>query len=63
MTLVSLMALLGTSVLTGLVSSRLVFSITAHGGAIGASLRVLGHRAYSLPTGGVIPVVIKATRN
>jgi len=38
------------------------FSITAHGGAIGASLRVLGHRAYSLPTGGVIPVVIKATK-
>lgn len=39
------------------------FSITAHSGAIGAALRVLGHRAYSLPTGGVIPVVIKATRN
>ncbi|QRV96967.1 histidine phosphatase family containing protein [Ceratobasidium sp. AG-Ba] len=39
------------------------FSITAHSGAIGAALRVLGHRQYSLPTGGVIPVVIKATQN
>ncbi|KAG9092343.1 hypothetical protein FS749_015813 [Ceratobasidium sp. UAMH 11750] len=39
------------------------FSITAHGGAITAALRVLGHRPYALATGGVIPVVIKATRN
>ncbi|CAE6444331.1 unnamed protein product [Rhizoctonia solani] len=38
-------------------------SVTAHSGAIGAALRVLGHRAYSLPTGGVIPVVIKATQS
>ncbi|QRW11551.1 histidine phosphatase family containing protein [Ceratobasidium sp. AG-Ba] len=39
------------------------FSITAHGGAIGAALGVLGHKPYALPTGGVIPVVIKATQN
>ncbi|KAF8599467.1 phosphoglycerate mutase-like protein [Ceratobasidium sp. AG-I] len=39
------------------------FSITAHSGAINASLRVLGHRAYSLPTGGVIPIVIRAVQN
>ncbi|KAG8697353.1 hypothetical protein FRC08_006581 [Ceratobasidium sp. 394] len=39
------------------------FSITAHGGAITAALRVLGHRPYALATGGVILVVIKATRN
>ncbi|KAL5632159.1 hypothetical protein ACGC1H_000239 [Rhizoctonia solani] len=38
-------------------------SVTAHSGAISSALRVLGHRAYSLPTGGVIPVVIKATEN
>ncbi|CAE6350726.1 unnamed protein product [Rhizoctonia solani] len=38
-------------------------SVTAHSGAINSALRVLGHRAYSLPTGGVIPVVIKATEN
>ncbi|KAF8599466.1 phosphoglycerate mutase family protein [Ceratobasidium sp. AG-I] len=44
-------------------SDETFFSITAHSGAIGAALRVLGHRAYSLPTGGVIPVVIKATKN
>ncbi|ELU36450.1 hypothetical protein AG1IA_09521 [Rhizoctonia solani AG-1 IA] len=42
---------------------RLVISVTAHSGAISSALRVLGHRAYSLPTGGVIPVVIKATEN
>ncbi|KAB5591992.1 GTPase-activating protein gyp1 [Ceratobasidium theobromae] len=38
-------------------------SITAHSGAIRAALRVLGHRDYSLPTGGVIPVIIKATQS
>ncbi|KAF8668077.1 Phosphoglycerate mutase family [Rhizoctonia solani] len=38
-------------------------SVTAHSGAISSALRVLGHRAYSLPTGGVIPVLIKATEN
>ncbi|KAG8792078.1 hypothetical protein FRC12_007267 [Ceratobasidium sp. 428] len=38
-------------------------SVTAHSGAINTALRVLGHRPYSLPTGGVIPVVIKATQN
>ncbi|KAG9089799.1 hypothetical protein FS749_001052 [Ceratobasidium sp. UAMH 11750] len=38
-------------------------SITAHSGAIRAALNVLGHRPYSLPTGGVVPVVIKATQN
>ncbi|KAG8741092.1 hypothetical protein FRC10_003333 [Ceratobasidium sp. 414] len=44
-------------------SGAIVISVTAHSGAIGAALRVLGHRPYSLPTGGVIPVVIKATQN
>jgi len=34
-------------------------SITAHGGIIGALLSVVGRGAYSLPTGGVIPIVIR----
>ncbi|CAE6416868.1 unnamed protein product [Rhizoctonia solani] len=38
-------------------------SITAHSGTIAAALRVLGHREYVLPTGGVIPVVIQAIEN
>ncbi|CAE6444339.1 unnamed protein product [Rhizoctonia solani] len=38
-------------------------SITAHSGTNAAALRVLGHREYVLPTGGVIPVVIKATES
>ncbi|KDN37147.1 hypothetical protein RSAG8_10356, partial [Rhizoctonia solani AG-8 WAC10335] len=38
-------------------------SITAHSGTNAAALRVLGHREYALPTGGVIPVVIQATES
>jgi len=36
-------------------------SITAHGGIIGGLLRVVGRGTYSLPTGGVIPIVIRRT--
>jgi len=36
-------------------------SVTAHAGTIRAILHVLGHREYGLPTGGVIPVLVKAT--
>ncbi|CAE6480594.1 unnamed protein product [Rhizoctonia solani] len=43
--------------------SDIFFSITAHSGTIAAALRVLGHKEYVLPTGGVIPVVIQATEN
>ncbi|KAH8808855.1 histidine phosphatase superfamily [Xylogone sp. PMI_703] len=35
-------------------------SITSHSGEIGSMLRVLGHRSFSLVTGAVIPVLIKA---
>jgi len=35
-------------------------SITAHGGIINAILWVIGRQSYPLPTGGVLPVVIKA---
>ena len=37
-------------------------SITSHSGAIGAMLRVLGHRQFSLGTGAVLPVFIKVQR-
>lgn len=37
-------------------------SVTAHSGAITAILQVIGHRDFSLQTGGVIPVIIKAER-
>ncbi|KIM58756.1 hypothetical protein SCLCIDRAFT_16671 [Scleroderma citrinum Foug A] len=36
-------------------------SITAHSGFINAFLRVTDHHPWALPTGGVIPVVIKAS--
>lgn len=35
-------------------------SITSHSGEIGSLLRVLGHRTFSLSTGAVIPVLVKA---
>jgi len=37
-------------------------SISTHSGAIAAILRVLKHRDFSLGTGQVIPVLVKATR-
>ncbi|THH21431.1 hypothetical protein EUX98_g8388 [Antrodiella citrinella] len=38
-----------------------VVSITAHGGFINGFLAVVGRRAYSLPTGGILPTVVKYT--
>ncbi|KAL1875070.1 putative phosphoglycerate mutase pmu1 [Paecilomyces lecythidis] len=35
-------------------------SVTSHSGEISSILRVLGHRAFSLSTGAVIPVLVKA---
>ncbi|KAK3671297.1 putative phosphoglycerate mutase pmu1 [Recurvomyces mirabilis] len=35
-------------------------SITSHSGEIGSILRVVGHRSFSLNTGAVIPVLVKA---
>lgn len=37
-------------------------SITTHVGTIESFLRVVSHRSYDVDTGGMIPVVIKATR-
>jgi hypothetical protein len=40
----------------------LFVSVTAHSGEIASLLRVLGHRAFSLKTGAVIPVLVKASK-
>lgn len=37
-------------------------SVTSHSGEIGALLQVLGHRSFSLSTGAVIPVLVKAEK-
>lgn len=37
-------------------------SMTSHGGAIAAILRVVGHRPFSLRTGAVIPVLVMVER-
>lgn len=37
-------------------------SMTSHSGAIAGKLRVLGHEPFNLPTGGVIPVLVKAQK-
>ncbi|KAH9875688.1 hypothetical protein IAQ61_003152 [Plenodomus lingam] len=37
-------------------------SMTAHSGAIASLLESLGHRAFALETGGVIPVVVEGRR-
>jgi len=36
-------------------------SITAHGGIIGGFLRMCNHRPWILPTGGILPVVVKGS--
>lgn len=37
-------------------------SLTSHSGAIASILEAVGHRAFKLETGGVIPVLLKAER-
>lgn len=39
-----------------------VISITSHSGSIRAQLLVLNHREFSIGTGGMIPVFVKATK-
>ncbi|KAJ5647925.1 hypothetical protein N7490_004297 [Penicillium lividum] len=41
---------------------NLIISLTAHSGAITSILEVIGHRAFPLQTGAVIPVVVQAER-
>ncbi|KAH0845980.1 phosphoglycerate mutase family protein [Fonsecaea pedrosoi] len=45
-----------------LIGGKERLSITSHSGAIGALLRVLNHRQFSLGTGAVIPVLIKVDK-
>ncbi|WEJ95971.1 phosphomutase [Yamadazyma tenuis] len=40
-----------------------VVSITCHAGTIRAFLSVVGHRGFTIPKGGIIPVIVKAERN
>ncbi|KIK40093.1 hypothetical protein CY34DRAFT_286866 [Suillus luteus UH-Slu-Lm8-n1] len=42
-------------------SARLVISFTVHGGVVSAVLRVMNHKQYFLPTGGVMPIVVKSS--
>lgn len=37
-------------------------SFTSHSGSIASILRVIGHREFRLPTGAIIPVLVKATQ-
>ena len=39
-----------------------VVSLTSHSGAIASLMRVIGHREFRLATGGMVPVLIKATK-
>ncbi|KAH9836875.1 PMU1-high copy suppressor of ts tps2 mutant phenotype [Teratosphaeria destructans] len=39
-----------------------VVSTTTHSGQIASLLRVVGHRVFGLPTGGMMPVLVKGTR-
>lgn len=41
---------------------HLFVSFTSHSGAVASLLRVIGHVPYRLPTGGMMPLLIKATR-
>ncbi|KAF7357196.1 F-box domain-containing protein [Mycena sanguinolenta] len=43
-------------------SEALFISITAHSGIINAFLHAMGRARYALPTGGVLPVVVRATK-
>ncbi|KAH8834772.1 histidine phosphatase superfamily [Flagelloscypha sp. PMI_526] len=38
-----------------------LISITAHSGFINSFLQAVGREKYSLPTGGILPVIVKAT--
>lgn len=39
-----------------------VISLTSHSGAIASLMRVVGHREFRLGTGGMVPVLLKATK-
>lgn len=39
-----------------------IVSITSHAGTIRSAITVIGHRKFTIPTGGMIPMVVKGTR-
>lgn len=39
---------------------KAVVSVTSHSGEIASILRVVGHRDFSLKTGAVVPVLVRA---
>lgn len=40
-----------------------IISVTSHSGSIRAQLLVAGHRAFGVGTGGMIPILVKATKH
>ncbi|WPH00967.1 Hypothetical protein R9X50_00380100 [Acrodontium crateriforme] len=44
-------------------NSGAFMSFTAHSGTIASLLRVIGHQKFKLQTGGLLPVLVKATRH
>lgn len=49
-------------VMDGEGKGKSVLSLTSHSGAIASFMRVVGHREFRLGTGGMVPVLLKATR-
>lgn len=47
----------------GLAKQNTFISTTSHAGTIRSFIMVLNHRDFTIPTGGMIPIVIKATRS
>lgn len=39
-----------------------ILSITSHAGTIRAFITVIGHRKFTIPTGGMIPIVVKGVK-
>lgn len=39
-----------------------IISVTSHAGTIRAFITAVGHRKFTIPTGGMIPIVVKATK-
>lgn len=46
---------------TGEGKGEVFVSLTSHSGSLASLLRVLGHREFRLPTGGMMPLLVKAT--
>lgn len=52
----------GTQVNRSKALDDIFVSITSHAGTIRSFITVLGHRHFTISTGGMIPIVVKATR-